>query len=422
MGRCCRKHVKPHFQEEQTYKLKILMINIVCGVKSTGRICTDLADELTNQGHKVKIAYGRENVPEKYQKYAVRIGNDLDIYTHAFKSRIFDSVGLSSKWYTEQFINWVIKYDPDVIHMHNLHGYYINIEVLFNYLRTCGKRIIWTLHDCWAFTGHCFYFDFVNCYRWETGCHDCPKKTDYPKSFVFDRSRQNYGLKKRLFNHIPNLTIVTPSEWLAELVKRSYLKDYPVTVIHNGIDTDVFKPTPSDLREKLGIGDKKVVLGIASVWEPRKGLPDLLELNRRLRTFTESADSEAQAYQMVLIGINDMQRKKMRVSDDIITIPRTDSQKELAQYYTMADVYVTPTYEENYPTANLEAIACGTLVITYDTGGSGESARMYGAVVERGNLKALLDSVLASSKLKTCDFDIGMPFFLKQYTDLYLAR
>ena len=369
------------------------MINIVCGVKSTGRICTDLAEELSKQGHKVKIAYGRENVPEQYKKYAIRIGNDLDVYAHALRSRIFDSVGLGSRWYTEQFIKWVKKYDPDIIHLHNLHGYYINVEVLFNYLHTCGKKIIWTLHDCWAFTGHCFYFDFANCYRWETGCHNCPKKTDYPKSFVFDRSKRNYELKKQLFSNISNLTIVTPSAWLAGLVKKSYLKDYPVTVIHNGIDTDVFKPTDSDIREKLHLGNKKVILGIAGVWEPRKGLPDMLDLNRMLDD----------SYQMILIGISDKQRKKLHIPDDVITIPRTDSQRELAQFYTMADVYVTPTYEDNYPTTNLEAIACGTPVITYDTGGSGESAEMHGAVVERGNVDLLYKKVV------DCDVEVQYP-------------
>lgn len=368
------------------------MINIVCGVKSTGRICTDLADELTNQGHKVKIAYGRENVPEEYKKYSVRIGSDLDVCVHALKSRIFDSVGLASKWYTEQFVKWVKRFDPDVIHLHNIHGYYINIEVLFKYLKTCGKQIIWTLHDCWAFTGHCFYFDFANCYRWETGCHDCPKKTDYPKCYIFDRSKQNYELKSKLFTGISNLTIITPSEWLSGLVKRSFLKEYPVEVIHNGIDTDVFKPTPSNLREKLGIGDKKVILGIAGVWEPRKGLLDLLELNKLLKKSERTAAKE-ESYQLILIGINDKQRKKLKIPNDIITIPRTDSQVELAQFYTMADVYVTPTYEENYPTANLEAIACGTPVVTYDTGGSGESAKYYGAVVNKGDVGDLFSTI-----------------------------
>lgn len=366
-----------------TILLKILMINTVCGVKSTGRICTDLADELSRRGHRIKIAYGRENVPKRYRKYAVRIGNNLDVYAHAFKSRISDSVGLGSRWYTERFIEWVETFDPDVIHLHNLHGYYINIVVLFAYLRRCNKKIIWTLHDCWAFTGHCVYFDLADCRRWETGCHDCPKKTDYPKSYVFDRSCKNYELKRKLFTGISNLILVTPSRWLAELVKRSCLKEYPVEVIHNGIDTGVFQPTASDIRERLGIGDRKVILGVAGVWEPRKGLPDLLELNKKL----------AGSHQMILIGINEKQRKRFKIPDNVITIERTDSQVELAQYYSMADVYVTPTYEENYPTANLESIACGTPVVTYDTGGSGESAVYYGAAVTKGAIDELSHAI-----------------------------
>lgn len=365
------------------------MINVVCGVKSTGRICTDIAEELNRQGHKVKIAYGREDVPERYEKYAVRIGNDLDVYAHAIKSRIMDSVGFGSKFYTERFLEWVVKFNPDVIHLHNLHGYYLNIEVLFNYLRTCNKKIIWTLHDCWAFTGHCFYFDFVNCERWKNGCHNCPKKLDYPKSYLFDRSKQNYNSKKLLFAGIPNLIIVTPSKWLAELVKQSYLNEYPTTVINNGIDTDVFKPTTSDLRNKLDIGDKKVILGIASVWEPRKGLNDMLKLNALLR--------ECNDYQMILIGISADKRKKYHIPVDIITIPRTNSKEELARYYTMAAVFINPTYEDNYPSTNLEAISCGTPVISYDTGGSGESARIYGEVVKKGDIVGVAD------KIKTLD-------------------
>ena len=175
------------------------MINSVCGIRSTGRICTDIASELEAQGHQVKIAYGRENVPEQFQRYAVRIGNDLDMRLHGVKARLLDASGFGSKSATKRFIKWVKDYDPDVIHLHNIHGYYINIEILFNYLKNSGKPVVWTLHDCWAFTGHCAYFDFAGCEKWKTGCYGCPLKKSYPSSILIDRSKKNYIQKKRLF-------------------------------------------------------------------------------------------------------------------------------------------------------------------------------------------------------------------------------
>ena len=175
--------------------MKVLMINVVCGIRSTGRICTDLATLLESQGHEVKIAYGREQVPEQYEKYAVRIGSDLNVKLHVLKARLFDGCGFGSKKATEYFIDWVKQYDPDVIHLHNIHGYYINVEVLFRYLRTCGKKIIWTLHDCWAFTGHCAYFDYTSCERWKTECRGCLGKVDYPSCRGFSRAKKNYQRK-----------------------------------------------------------------------------------------------------------------------------------------------------------------------------------------------------------------------------------
>ena len=231
--------------------MKILMINSVCGIRSTGRICTDLADALTEQGHEVKIAYGRENVPEKYRKYAVRIGSDTDVKLHCLRARLLDDTGYGSRRATERFIGWVKEFDPDVIHLHNIHGYYINIELLFRYLASAKKRVIWTLHDCWTFTGHCPHFEYEKCSKWKTGCFDCPKaKREYPARLFFDNSRSNWKRKKKLFTAVKDMTIVTPSQWLADLVKQSYLKKYPVRVIHNGIDTSVFRPAKSRFREE----------------------------------------------------------------------------------------------------------------------------------------------------------------------------
>lgn len=360
--------------------MKILMINVVCGIRSTGRICTDLATALEAQGHEVKIAYGREEVPEKYQKYAIKIGTDFDVKLHGVRARLFDGCGFGSKKATEKFIKWVRMYDPDVIHLHNIHGYYINIEVLFSYLRTCGKRIIWTLHDCWAFTGHAAFCEAANCERWKDVCYDCPKKSDYPASLT-DKSKSNWIKKKDILTQIPGLEIVTPSQWLANLIKSSFLSEYKVSVIHNGVDTGAFKPSKSEIKKKLGLENKKMILGVAALWEKRKGLFDFFELSELLDD----------SYEIVLVGLSEKQMKDL--PKRIVGIKRTNSVQELSELYTAADVYVNPTYEDNYPTTNLEAIACGTPVITYDTGGSPESAGENAIVVERGNIDAVAEKI-----------------------------
>ena len=279
------------------------MINVVCGIRSTGRICTDLATALESQGHEVKIAYGRENVPEQFQKYAVRVGNEFDVRLHGIKARLVDGAGFGSKRATKKFIKWVREYNPDIIHLHNIHGYYINIEILFEYLRTCRKKIIWTLHDCWAFTGHTALCDSVNCERWKKGCYSCPGKKMYPSSFS-DRCASNWEKKKQIMRGIPNLTIVTPSIWLSNQVKNSFLSEYPIKVIHNGIDIEKIKYTYSDFREEYNIGNRFLLLGVASSWNNMKGLNDFIALSNRL-------DED---YKMVLIGLTKKQIKKRQTA------------------------------------------------------------------------------------------------------------
>jgi len=387
--------------------MKVLMINVVCGIRSTGRICTDLATALEEQGHEVKIAYGRENVPEQFQKYAVRIGTDLDVKLHGVKARLLDGEGFGSKAATIKFIKWVKEYDPDVIHLHNIHGYYINVEILFDYLKKCGKKIIWTLHDCWSFTGHCVYFDYVGCDKWRLGCEHCPQKDEYPARIGPDMSKKNYILKKKLFTGISNMTLVTPSQWLADLISDSYMKKYPVRVIHNGIDTDIFKPSDGNVKEKYHCQNKKIVLGVAAVWDKRKGLATFLRLSKRLDD----------SYQIILVGLSKEQIKKM--PRNIIGIERTNNVYELAELYTAADVFVNPTLEDNYPTTNLEAIACGTPVITYDTGGSGESARMYGVCVNKSNFKELVNAVKNVKRICRAKIDIDYKSAVQKYVELY---
>lgn len=360
--------------------MKILQINSVCGVGSTGRIATDLYKILEEQGHECKIAYGRGTAPEGID--SIKIGSNLDNYIHVFKTRVFDRHGFGSINATKKFIEEVKEYDPDVIHLHNIHGYYINIEILFNYLKEANKPVIWTLHDCWAFTGHCAYFDYVGCSKWKNGCNKCPQKEGYPTSKVFDNSKLNYEKKRELFTSVKNMTIVTPSKWLANLVKESFLGKYPVEVINNGIDLDIFKPTKSDFRERYGLEDKFIVLGVASVWEERKGLKYFVELSKEL----------SDDYKIVVVGVNKNQKEELPKT--ILAITRTNNVNELVEIYTAADVFVNPTLEDNFPTTNLESIACGTHVITFNTGGSPESIENgVGLVIEKDNLKELIVAI-----------------------------
>lgn len=390
--------------------MKILQINSVCGVGSTGRIATDLYKVLEEQGHECKIAYGRGTAPKGID--SIKIGSNLDNYMHVLKTRVFDKHGFGSVSSTMKFIEDVKEYDPDIIHLHNIHGYYINIEILFNYLKEANKPVIWTLHDCWAFTGHCAYFDYVGCDKWKNGCNKCPQKEGYPTSKVFDNSKLNYEKKRELFTSIKNMTIVTPSKWLANLVKESFLGKYPVEVINNGIDLEVFKPIESDFRERYNLQDKFIILGVASVWEERKGLKYFIELSKEL-----SAD-----YKVVVVGVTEKQKKEL--PNNILAITRTNNVKELAEIYTAVDVFVNPTLEDNFPTTNLEALACGTPVITFNTGGSVESIdNKNGIVVYEKDLNALKKAILKINN-NILNYEIKSEIYnkfdrYKDYIELY---
>lgn len=362
--------------------MKVLQINSVCGIGSTGRIATDLADILARQGHECRIAYGRGIVPERYRDIAVRIGTDMDVRIHGVQTRLFDLHGFGSRTATRKFLRWVEEYDPDVIHLHNIHGYYINIELLFNYLKRAGKPVFWTLHDCWAFTGHCSHFVEAKCEQWKTGCRTCTQLKKYPTCMGFGRVAQNYAQKKELFTAVPNLTVITPSEWLAGQVRGSFLGEYPVRVIQNGIDLSVFKWVDSDFREKYGLIDKKIVLGVANVWDASKGLYDFAELSEMLD----------RRHKIVLVGLT--QEQVTQLPPEILGITRTGSVRELAEIYSAADIFVNPSRQETMGLVTVEAMACGTPAVVYDQTAVPEVVdELSGVVVKVGDVKGLAEAI-----------------------------
>lgn len=359
----------------------LLQINSVVNTGSTGRIAEEIGQTAIATGWKSYIAYGRNDRPS--QSELIKIGNDWDIKMHGFQTRFFDRHGLGSKSATQELIGKIKEISPDIIHLHNIHGYYVNIEILFNYLQKINIPVVWTFHDCWPLTGHCAHFTFVGCEKWKTQCYNCPQKKNYPSSWVVDRSEKNYNLKKELFTSLPNLTLVPVSNWLSEILKESYLQHYPLNVIHNGINTEVFKPSSDKVfRIKYSLENKFILLGVATSWGLKKGLYDFIELSKLLKT----------DYQIVLVGLSRKQIEQL--PDNILGIERTESVKELAEIYSASDVFVNPTYEDSFPTTNLESLACGTPVITYKTGGSTEAIdELTGIVVEQGNIGKLIDAI-----------------------------
>lgn len=359
--------------------MRVLFINSVCGIRSTGRICTDLAAELEAQGNEVKIAYGREEVPEQFRKYAVRIGSDLDTKLHGLRTRLLDEHGLGSSGATRRFLAWAEEYDPDLLWLHNIHGYYINYELLFDWIKSRpDMEVRWTLHDCWAFTGHCSHFTMAKCEQWKSHCSYCVQKTRYPASILIDNSKRNFDRKCAAFCGIKNMTLITPSQWLADLVKQSFMKEYPVEVHYNTIDTNVFKPMPSDFRERYGLTDKKIALGVASSWGKSKGLDDFVELSALLDD----------SWRIVLVGLT--RKQIMKLPQNIIGIERTNNTRELAEIYTAADIFVNPSYQETFGMTTLEAVSCGTPAVVYKETACEEVANKFcGSAVALGDIVAI---------------------------------
>jgi len=360
---------------------KLLQINSVVNSGSTGRIAEEIGQTAMAAGWESYIAYGRNDRPS--QSELIKISNDWDIKLHGIQTRLFDRHGLGSRSATKELIGKIKEISPDIIHLHNIHGYYINIEILSHYLKESNTPVIWTLHDCWPITGHCSYFTFVGCEKWKTQCFNCPQKTSYPASWLVDRSEKNFRLKKELFTSLPNLTLVPVSQWLSGILKESFLKGYPIKVIHNGINTDVFNPSSSsDFRAKHGLENKFILLGVASVWSPRKGLKDFIELSKHLNS----------DYQIVLIGLSREQIEQL--PDNVLGIERTESVEVLANIYSTADIVLNLSYEETFGLTTVEGFACGTPGIVYNATASPELIDdETGIVVEQGNIHKLIKAI-----------------------------
>jgi len=360
--------------------MKILQINTVYKTGSTGKIAKDLNDLMLEDQNESFVAHGRGYHRDPN---IIKISSKFDFYIHALNTRLFDKHGLSSKRKTKAFINKIKDIKPNIIHLHNIHGYYLNYPVLFNFLKEYNRPVIWTLHDCWAFTGHCAHYDYIKCSKWQNECYECPQLKLYPRSILFDNSKKNFQIKKEFFTSLKNLTIVTPSNWLKNEVEKSFLNKYKIKTIHNGIDINIFQPLKSDFRNKYNLENKFLILGVANVWESRKGLEDFIKLSSIL------SNNE----KIILIGVTNEQKKIL--PKNIIGIKRTENQKQLAEIYSTVNVFVNATFEEVLGLTNIEALACGTPVITYNSGGSPETIdEKTGICVPKGELEQLYEAIL----------------------------
>lgn len=335
----------------------LLQINITANWGSTGKIAESIGLAVMKRGWGSYIAYGRIANPSKSN--LIQVGGKLNTYIHFAFNRLFDMEGRSSEYATKKLVKRIEKIKPDVVQLHNIHDHFLNYQILFEYLNQTDIKVVWTFHDCWAFTGHCFHFVTENCERWKTNCYDCPLVHEYPNTLM-DRSMKNYELKMQLFGGCKNLTIVPCSDWMGDFVKQSFLADKKIHVIKNGVDLNVFKPSTP----KLSLSDGKFrILAVSNVWNKEKGYYDIFKLRESL----------SDDYIITIVGLSAEQVKEL--PSGIVGIQRTQNVQELVELYSSSDVLINPTYADTFPTVNLEALACGLPVITYKTGGSPEAIR-----------------------------------------------
>jgi glycosyltransferase involved in cell wall biosynthesis len=363
---------------------KLLQIVVECNTGSTGTIAEAIGNIAIKNGWESYIAYGRPYKPSN--SYTYKIESKCGVYIHGLLTRIFDAHGKGSLIATKKLIKYVKTIKPDIIHLHHLHGYYINIRILFDYLSSSNIPVVWTFHDCWSFTGHCAYFDYVSCNRWQTECYNCPQKKEYPASYVFDRSKRNYKEKRDLFTSVSQMTIISVSKWLDEKVSQSFFKEITHKVIYNGIDTNIFKPSSSndnvEIRNKYEIGKSFLILGVASPWSKRKGLDDFIKLSYSLN----------QNEKILLIGLNDKQIQSL--PKNIIGVKKTENKQELVNLYSAADVYINLSVEETFGLTTAEALACGTPAIVYKSTACPEIIDDFtGIAVEKKNISAVINAI-----------------------------
>lgn len=365
--------------------MKVVQINSSCTKGSTGKVCIEISKVLTQNGIENYILHAQSD-----SDYPLGISycNEKYIKIQSIKSRILGNYGFNSGLSTKRLINNLKEIKPDVVHIHNIHTHECNIGILLNYLKEKKIKVFWTFHDCWAFTGYCPHFDYIQCSKWKTECHACPQRLS--KSIFFDRSRQLYRRKKEITNGL-DLNIFTPSEWLSDLVGESFLRDYPRTVINNGIDLEIFNPKENRVKERHNISGK-MILGVSYIWDKSKGIDVFIELRKRL----------SNEYTILLVGVD--KKTERLLPDGIIAVGRTNSAEELAEYYSACDVFVNPTREDTYPTVNMEAIACGAPIVTFKTGGSPEIIdSTCGIAVPRDDIDRLEAAVHRVCKEKPFD-------------------
>jgi len=356
--------------------VKVAIINSVYGVGSTGKIVKELESCLKENDIQCKVFYGRKNGNETGGEF---FGSNFSVKLHALFSRLFGGQGLKSNNATKNLIKQLEEFNPDVINLHNLHGYYLNYKILFEYINKKNIKVYWTLHDLWPITGHCAYYENCNI---TSECKGCKNKKEYPKAFL-DNTHKNYLLKKQLFSDVKDLTFICPSEWIKKEIGKSFLSNKKCVVINNGIDIDKFNNVKENFKQKYNLQNKKVLLGVSLQWSSRKGLD----------AFNKLAEDLPEEYKIVLVGVN-----KEKVNDKILALPKTQNLQELVDIYASSDLFVNPTLLDNFPTVNIEALASGLPVITYATGGSGEIIdNTCGVQVEKGDYEQLFNSI--------CHFD-----------------
>lgn len=389
--------------------MKILQINSVCGSGSTGKITVEISDYLDSLNIENYIAYGIGN-SNRHNTY--KISNRIDNHLHSFISRKFCLQGYGSIFSTIKFIRYIKRINPDIIHLHNIHGHYLNFPILFNYLKKSNVNVVWTFHDCWPFTGKCAHFTKAKCYKWKTHCQNCKQLSTYPDS-IRDRTFKNFNDKKEYFTSIDKFYIVTVSNWLKETVENSFFKGKDIKCIYNGIDTNVFKPVQSSLRKKLGIENKFVILGVASVWNSGKGLNEFIELSKKI-------DNDSV---IILIGLSDEQMKDL--PKNIIGISRTENIEELVKFYTLADIFINLSIEETFGLVVAEALACGTPAIVYNSTACPEVVELKeSCIVNSHNINELIKKInffksMNEKLVIKLNKEFNLNEMLNHYMDLY---